>query len=158
MTSVPGLAAKPRIDIVLAVLDSSDEFSYVPTLKADDYVLRIREPNRYQHRMFSRRDVDLNLHVFSSGCEEIDRMIDFRDWLRANPADRALYEQTKRTLAARHWKYLQNYADAKSAIVTEILGRAMAARKDENISMNAPPCRGAHKVLAANGLRRPVKP
>lgn len=129
-TSVPGLAAKPRIDLLLAVRDSSDESSYVPNLEAAGYVLRIREPNWHQHRLFNGPEVDVNLHVFSAGCEELDRMIAFRDWLRSNSADRALYEQAKRTLAARQWQYVQNYADAKAEVVIEILGRALQSAPD----------------------------
>lgn len=123
-TSVPGLAAKPRIDIVLAVADSSDEQGYVPALESAGYVLRIREPGWHEHRVFKRSEVDVNLHVFSAGCVELDRMIGFRDHLRSNPADRALYERTKRDLAGRTWKYMQHYADAKTELVEEILGRA----------------------------------
>ena len=81
-TSVPGLAAKPRIDIMLAVPDSADEPSYVPALEAAGYVLRIREPDWYEHRVFKGPDTDVNLHVFSAGCPEIARMLLFRDWLR----------------------------------------------------------------------------
>ncbi len=124
-TSVPGLAAKPRIDIVLAVADTADEASYVPDLEAAGYILRIREPDWYEHRMFYGPDIELNLHVFSAGCEEIDRMLRFRDHLRRNDADRLYYERTKRDLASRDWKYTQNYADAKSAVVEEIIARAM---------------------------------
>jgi GrpB-like predicted nucleotidyltransferase (UPF0157 family) len=127
-TSVPGLAAKPRIDIVLAVPDSSDEPAYVPALEAAGYVLRIREPDWYEHRMFNRPDTALNLHIFSAGCPEIDRMLLFRDWLRHNPADRQLYESTKRELARQDWKYTQNYADAKTAVVEEILARAQRGK------------------------------
>src|SRR5215207_9195162 len=127
-TSVPGLAAKPRIDIVLAVDDSSDEQSYVPALESAGYVLRIREPEWYEHRLFKRPVVAINLHVFSAGCVEIDRMIGFRDHLRSNPADRALYERTKRDLAGRTWKYTQHYADAKTDVIEEILERASAHR------------------------------
>jgi GrpB-like predicted nucleotidyltransferase (UPF0157 family) len=123
-TSVPGLAAKPRIDILLAVQDSSDEPSYVPALEAAGYVLRIRERGWYEHRVLKGPDADLNLHVFSSGCVEIERMVRFRDWLRTHVEDRALYERTKRDLASRTWKYTQNYADAKTAVVEEILARA----------------------------------
>jgi GrpB-like predicted nucleotidyltransferase (UPF0157 family) len=126
-TSVPGLAAKPRIDILLVVHDSSNEPSYVPALESAGYVLRIREPNWYQHRVFKGPDTDLNLHVFSPGCIEIDRMVTFRDWLRTHAEDRALYERTKRDLASRSWKYVQNYADAKTEVVEQILARAMAA-------------------------------
>ncbi|MGZ3583774.1 MAG: GrpB family protein, partial [Ktedonobacterales bacterium] len=95
-TSVPGLAAKPIIDIVLVVADSADEAAYVPALEAAGYVLRIREPEWYQHRMLRGTDSDVNLHVFGVGCEEVDRMLLMRDWLRENEADRELYARTKR--------------------------------------------------------------
>jgi len=62
--------------------------------------------------------------VFSAGCEEVPRMVGFRERLRRNDADRALYERSKRELAQRTWRYVQNYADAKSEIVAEILRRA----------------------------------
>jgi GrpB-like predicted nucleotidyltransferase (UPF0157 family) len=124
-TSVPGLAAKPIIDITLAVPDSADEEAYVPALEAAGYVLRIREPDWYEHRVFKGPDTNVNLHVFSEGCAEIDRMLRFRDWIRSNPADRELYEQTKRELAAKEWKYVQDYADAKTPVVEEIVARAL---------------------------------
>ena len=123
-TSVPGLAAKPRIDMLLVVANSADEPAYVPALEAAAYMLRIREPDWYEHRMFKGPDTDINLHVFSPGCSEIERMLLFRNWLRSNASDRALYERTKRELARKDWKYTQNYADAKTAVVEEILTRA----------------------------------
>jgi GrpB-like predicted nucleotidyltransferase (UPF0157 family) len=129
-TSVPGLAAKPRIDILLVVPDSSDEPAYVPALESAGYVLRIREPDWYEHRLFRGPDTDINLHVFSVGCPEIDRMLLFRDWLRHNPSDRQLYESTKRELARQDWKYTQNYADAKTAVVEEIIARAQRSAED----------------------------
>lgn len=124
-TAVPGLAAKPRIDILLVVPDSSDERSYLPALERRGYLLRIRDPGWYEHRVLKGPDTDVNLHVLSHGCVEIERMLRFRDWLRTNPDDRKLYEQTKRDLAARTWRHVQNYADAKSSIVEEILARAL---------------------------------
>lgn len=127
-TSIPGLAAKPIIDILLVVADSADENGYAGALSATGYVLRIREPDWYQHRMFKGEDPIVNLHVFSEDCPEIERMLLFRDWIRSNPADCALYERTKRELARREWKYIQNYADAKGAVVEEIVGRAQACR------------------------------
>jgi len=81
-TSVPGLRAKPIIDFVLEVLDSSDEPSYVLDLEAAGYMLRIRETDWFEHRMFKDLDLAVNLHVFSAGCSETDRMVRFRDWLR----------------------------------------------------------------------------
>jgi GrpB-like predicted nucleotidyltransferase (UPF0157 family) len=125
-TSVPQLAAKPRIDIVLAVADSSDESGYVPILERAGYVLRIREPDWHEHRLFKGPDTEVNLHVFSEGCIEIDRLLRFRDHLRRDEADRLHYESTKRDLAKRAWKHVQHYADAKTTVVEEILQRAGA--------------------------------
>jgi GrpB-like predicted nucleotidyltransferase (UPF0157 family) len=126
-TSVPGLAAKPIIDVLLEVTDSADEPAYVPALVAEGYVLRIREPDWHQHRLFKGPDTNINLHVFSSGSVEIDRMLTFRDILRTNPEIRERYAATKRALARRTWKYVQNYADAKSEIVEAILASANSA-------------------------------
>jgi GrpB-like predicted nucleotidyltransferase (UPF0157 family) len=126
-TSVPGLAAKPIIDIVLLVADSATEQDYAGGLESAGYQLRIREPEWYQHRMFKGPQDDVNLHVFSSGCPEVDRMFLFRDWLRTNPSDRDLYAECKRALAQQRWKYTQYYADAKTAVIEEILARARTA-------------------------------
>ena len=126
-TAVPGLSAKPVIDIVLAVADSADENAYVQSLEAVGYVLKIREPDWFEHRLLKSPAFDVNLHVFSQGCAEIERMLAFRDWLRTREDDRLLYQRTKQDLASRTWKYMQNYADAKSAIVNEILGRAVTS-------------------------------
>lgn len=123
-TSVAGLAAKPIIDIVLEVADSVDEPAYVAPLESHGYKLRIREPQWWEHRMLIGLDTRVNLHVFTVECPEVDRMLRFRDHLRDNRADRELYEASKRELAAKHWAYVQNYADAKSAVVEEILSRA----------------------------------
>lgn len=123
-TSVPGLPAKPIIDMVLAVPDSADEAAYVPALEAVGYVLRIREPDWFAHRLFKGPDTAVNLHVFSQGCSEIARTLAFRDWLRANPADRDRYAAAKRELAARDWKFVQHYADAKTPVIQAILARA----------------------------------
>jgi GrpB-like predicted nucleotidyltransferase (UPF0157 family)/ligand-binding SRPBCC domain-containing protein len=125
-TSVPGLAAKPIVDVLLVVADSADEAAYVPALDAAGYTLRIREPEWYEHRMLkgSVEGLTVHLHVFSASCVEISRMLRFRDWLRTSDADRSLYERTKRELARQEWKYMQNYADAKTRVVDEIMVRA----------------------------------
>ena len=64
-TSVPGLPAKPIIDILLVVADSAKETEYVTALEGAGYKLRVREPGWYEHRMFKRPENDVNLHVFS---------------------------------------------------------------------------------------------
>ena len=127
-TSVPGLAAKPIIDILLVLVDPADEAAYVRALEAAGYVLRIREPDWYEHRMFKGPDTDVNLHVLPARCVEIERMLAFRDHLRRDAADRDRYERTKRELASRTWEYGQNYADAKTEIVEDILTRALTER------------------------------
>jgi GrpB-like predicted nucleotidyltransferase (UPF0157 family) len=79
--------------------------------------------------MFKGPDTEINLHVFSCGCPEIDRMLMFRDRLRSNAADCDLYARTERALAEKEWKYAQNYADAKTIVIEEIIARARFARK-----------------------------
>ena len=120
-TSVPGLCAKPIIDILLEVENSADENQYVSKLESIGYVLKIRELDWYQHRCFKHFDPEVNLHVFSKDCKESKRMIWFRNHLRNNEADRTLYANTKRELALRKWEYIQDYADAKSRVVSNIM-------------------------------------
>lgn len=127
-TSVPGLCAKPIIDMLLVVANSADEQSYVPALEAAGYTLRVREPEWFEHRLFKGPDIDINLHVFSAGASEIERMLRFRDWLRVNDSDREKYAEVKRSLALRTWRHVQHYADAKTRIVQEIMDRANAGK------------------------------
>ncbi len=126
-TSVPGLCAKPIIDMLLVVADSADELSYVLHLETADFTLRVREPEWFEHRLFKGSDISINLHVFSVGTSEVERMLRFRDWLRASETDRDNYARVKRSLAQRVWRHVQNYADAKTAIIQEIMDRANAA-------------------------------
>lgn len=123
-TSVPGLAAKPVIDVVLVLADPGDEATYVPNLQSAGYVLHLREPEWHEHRLLKDRSPQINLHVFGPGCREVSRMLAFRDHLLRDAVDRGLYESTKRALAARRWDRVQDYADAKSDVVADIMGRA----------------------------------
>ena len=125
-TSVPGLPAKPIIDMVLAVADPADEPAYVPAMEAAGYRLRIREPAWHEHRLFKGPDADINLHTFRAGSSEIARMLAFRDRLRTHDDERERYLATKRELAARHWIFVQDYADAKGEVVEGIIVRALA--------------------------------
>ena len=123
-TSVPGLAAKPAIDIVLCVIDSADEAGYVPDLEAAGYTLQFREPDWYEHRFLRDHDPDVQVHVFTVGSPEVARMLLFRDRLRLRPDERELYQRTKRELAVQRWDYVQDYADAKSVVIEQIISRA----------------------------------
>jgi GrpB-like predicted nucleotidyltransferase (UPF0157 family) len=122
-TAVPGLAAKPIVDILLVVESSADEPAYLPDLERAGYELRVREPDWHEHRMVRTPALDVHVHVFSKGSSEIARHLAFRDWLREHDDDRALYEQTKRDLASRTWPTTQDYADAKNDVIAEITSR-----------------------------------
>ena len=124
-TSVPGLAAKPIIDICVAVTDSSDEDAYLPDLEAAGYELRVREPDFHEHRMLRTPAHDVHVHVFTEGSGEIRRYLAFRNRLRTNDAERALYEATKRRLAKQDWPTMQHYADAKTDVIEAIVARAL---------------------------------
>ena len=124
-TSVPGLAAKDVIDVALVVADPDDESTYAPDLQEAGYAFYLREPEWYRHRLFRETSPRVNLHVFGPGCEEVERMVAFRDHLRADDDDRALYERTKHDLATRTWVRVQDYADAKADVVGAIMERAL---------------------------------
>ena len=129
-TAIPGLIAKPILDILLVVAKSADEASYVPALEEAGYIFHLREPEWHEHRLLKGSEVAVNLHVFSQGSPETERVLLFRDWLRQSHADRELYAQTKRHLAAQRWQKTQEYADAKSEVVEAILARARGAGGD----------------------------
>lgn len=124
-TSVPGLTAKPIIDILLVVDDAGKEELYVNDLCEHGYILRIKEPDFENHHMFKGPDTDINLHVFSKNSKEIEKYLLFRNYLRHHDDARQLYEDTKKELAKKTWKYVQNYADAKTDVVQKILKAAI---------------------------------
>ena len=150
-TSVPGLAAKPVVDILLVVEDPEAEDAYVGPLESVGYVFHLREPHWNQHRLLKKGTPHfspdrppgprVNLHVFPGDCEEVRRMLAFRDWLRVDETDRQLYEDTKRRLAARQWDVVQDYADAKTEVVTQITERALAVAQASNRDGSPAPTR-----------------
>lgn len=124
-TSVPGLAAKPIIDIVVAVNDIIAEEDYLDALLAAGYVLRVREP---VHRLVRTPSRDVHVHLFEHGDPAVDEYLLLRDHLRSDAADRTLYETTKRGLLRKRWDDKNDYADAKTDVILAIKARARAAR------------------------------
>ena len=127
-TSVPALAAKPIIDVLLVVQDVEDEAAFVPPLQRAGFVLRVREPG---HRMLRTPARDVHVHLYEPDHEAVSAYLDLRDWLRTDADDRGLYERTKRALATRTWTDMNAYADAKTDVVLAILGRARAWRASQ---------------------------
>lgn len=123
-TSVPGLAAKPIIDMLVTIADITDEETYLPALKEAGYVLRVREPG---HRLVRTPELDVHVHLLEPDDPAAADYLLLRDHLRAVPQDRRLYEATKRELAARDWSDMNAYADAKGPVIEEIKARARRA-------------------------------
>ncbi|WP_285063191.1 GrpB family protein [Frigoribacterium sp. ME-P-080] len=124
-TSVPGLAAKPIVDVVVAVPDITAEEDYLDPLLAAGYELRVREPG---HRLVRTPERSVHVHVYEQGADAIAGYLLLRDHLRTDAADRELYAGVKRALLDRRWDDMNDYADAKTEVVTAIKARARAAR------------------------------
>lgn len=125
---VPGLAAKPVIDVDLTVPDSADEAAYVPALEAAGFELRRREPEWEEHRLLTAdAPARANLHVWSPGAIEPRRHLAFRDWLRAHPDDRAAYAAVKAELGARGFVDGNDYNNHKAGFVYDLYERIFAA-------------------------------
>jgi GrpB-like predicted nucleotidyltransferase (UPF0157 family) len=124
-TAVPGLPAKPIIDVLLTVAEVDDETAYVPELESIGFALRVREA---EHRMLRTAARNVHLHVYETNRPEVRDYFDLRDWLRVDANDRALYAAEKRHLAERQWRDMNDYADAKNEVIIDILTRARAWR------------------------------
>jgi GrpB-like predicted nucleotidyltransferase (UPF0157 family) len=120
-TAVPGLGAKPIVDVMVTVQDPEDDAGIIPSLESAGYVLRVREPG---HRMFRTPNRDVQIHVWADSDPEVERHLVFRDRLRSSPEDRVAYERLKRALALRDWSDMNDYADAKSDLIAAIIARA----------------------------------
>lgn len=125
-TAVPGLPAKPVIDIDLTVADPAQEEAYVPALEAAGYLLILREPSWHQHRLLQLASPRVNLHVFGLDCPENIRHRMFRDWLRQHDADRDLYARAKRD-AADGVMQVMEYNKRKEAVLRQIYERMFRA-------------------------------
>jgi GrpB-like predicted nucleotidyltransferase (UPF0157 family) len=117
-TAVPGLAAKPIIDVLVTLADIEDEPRYLPALQRAGYVLRVREPG---HRMLRTPELDVHVHILPNGDPAVTAYLAFRNQLRSSIADRDLYAATKRQLAQQDWPTMDHYADAKSDVILQIL-------------------------------------
>jgi len=123
-TSVPGLSAKPIVDILLAVGDITAEEDYLLPLLAVGYELRAREPG---HRLVRTSARDVHIHILQRGDQAIEDYLLFRNRLRADAGDRSWYERTKRALLDQGFDDMNAYAEAKTEVITAIIARARAS-------------------------------
>jgi GrpB-like predicted nucleotidyltransferase (UPF0157 family) len=129
-TAVPGLLAKPVIDIDLTVADPRDEQAYIPALERCGFTLVVREPWWYEHRCLRLGEPACNLHVFSPGCPEVERHLILRDWLRSHPEDCSLFAAAKVAAAEATQAsggHVMDYNALKESAVREIYDRAFRA-------------------------------
>jgi GrpB-like predicted nucleotidyltransferase (UPF0157 family) len=120
-TSVPGLAAKPIVDVSVSVDDPDDDGAFLLAMCSAGYSLKVIEAG---HRMFRPATRDANVHLWPAGGAEERRLLLFRDWLRVSSDDRERYQSVKRSLAEREWETGDHYAVAKTDVVMEILAGA----------------------------------
>jgi GrpB-like predicted nucleotidyltransferase (UPF0157 family) len=123
-TSVPGLVAKPIIDVVVELDDPEDDASYQSLLESAGFVLRVREP---RHRMYQTPECDVHVHVWPIESAEVAEYLLLRDWLRSHADDCRLYAETKHALAGREWRDANYYAEAKGPVIDQIKARARAS-------------------------------
>ena len=129
-TAVPGLAAKPVIDIDLTMADPDREQDYIPALETIGFQLVIREPWAYGHRALVTDEPRCNLHVFGFDSPEPVRHRIFRDWLRGNPAERDRYAAAKLQAASAAnaaREHVMQYNARKQQVIREIYHRAFVA-------------------------------
>lgn len=131
-TAVPGLAAKPIIDVVVTMDDITAEEDYLDALLDAGYELRVREPG---HRLVRTPERDVHVHLYERGDPAVAEYLLLRDHLRSDAQDRELYESTKRTLLSQRWDDMNAYADAKSDVILAIKARARAGRADDEAGL-----------------------
>ena len=119
-TSVPGLAAKPIIDILVVVEDITAEEDYLDQLLDAGYELRVHEPG---HRLVRTPSRDVHVHIVEVGDQAGEDYVLLRDHLRADSDDRNLYERTKRALIEQDWTDMNAYAEAKTEVIAAIKER-----------------------------------
>ena len=127
-TSVPGLAAKPVIDLTLVVADSGDEPAYVPDLEAAGFMLRVREPEWEEHRVLAPRGPARPTCTSARpaaasrpapGCSATG--------CATHPDDRAAYGALKTELATQGFADVMDYNNHKAALVYDLYERIFAA-------------------------------
>jgi GrpB-like predicted nucleotidyltransferase (UPF0157 family) len=123
-TSVPGLAAKPIVDVQVSVTDLDDESRYVSALEGIGVQLRSRDDWHRYFRPFPGHPRGVHIHVCEVGSKWEREHVLFRDYLRADEAARDKYASAKRAAAAVWADDGIAYTDAKTTVILELLEAA----------------------------------
>jgi len=126
-TAIPGLAAKPTIDIQISVGRMTPRERFVTLLENLGYTF-VADPTDPDHEYFKKEDHGVRthqIHVCPVGSEWERRHLAFRDHLRMHPEDSARYAALKRRLAEQHPNDIMAYVEAKTPFVAEIETRAL---------------------------------
>lgn len=126
-TSVPGLHAKPVIDVDVIVADAGREEDWLPDLEAAGLKLRVREPSWEEHRLLRLEQPFANVHVWGRDAQEPQRHVLFRDWLKEHADDHAAYADLKCALGEQGFTDEMHYNNAKSGLIYDIYERIFAA-------------------------------
>jgi GrpB-like predicted nucleotidyltransferase (UPF0157 family) len=135
-TSVPGMHAKPVIDIlaVVASIDAVDAKNAHFTTLGYEPLGEFGIPGRrYFRKNNPAGDRTHQIHAFQRGSQQIERHLAFRDFLRAHPAEADQYAALKRRLAEEHPDDIEAYMDGKDGFIRDIDAKA-AAWREEKIS------------------------
>lgn len=126
-TSVPGLSAKPIIDILLAA-DSLEEIEKVtPAIVAAGYEAK-GENGIPRRRYFQKSENGIrkvHLHSYEKGSPELHRHLVFRDYLRAHPDEAKRYAEVKERAAGKHEFDIESYIEEKAPLVKELEQKAL---------------------------------
>lgn len=132
-TAVPGLRAKPVVDIAAPVVSLASAEAAIPALQADGWLFWPEDPNRSYRLWFLRPTPAARTHhlyLMQYDSAELQRLLLFRDALRDDAALRHAYASLKDRLADQHRTDRDAYTDAKSAFVQWVLEAAGAGRSD----------------------------
>jgi GrpB-like predicted nucleotidyltransferase (UPF0157 family) len=126
-TAVPGLAAKPIVDLQLAVAEVERRDLYVGALEGIGYLF-VPDPGSPDFHFFAKpaaRPRSFHLHVCAAGSDDERRHLAVRDYLRAHPEEAARYGALKREVAARHPEDRLAYIAGKEEFVVALERRAL---------------------------------
>ncbi len=119
-TSVPGLSAKPIIDMLPVVRDIQEVDQAAKAMESLGYEAKGEYGIAFRRYFQKEQNVRTHVHVYQEGDPEISRYLKFRDWMRSHPDDAKNYAKLKEELAAQFSQDIMGYCNGKDAFVASI--------------------------------------